>query len=560
MEDVSQKELGRQLDFAGSMFRVPKAMAFSGAVAEAVREFPASRMTAVPVSQSCNMESMMSINEVEDSTTKNQKQCNCRNSKCLKLYCECFASGVYCNGCSCTNCSNNVENDTVRRDAIEVILERNPNAFRPKIASSPHTVGDIKDEVVELPYMVKHNKGCHCKKSGCLKKYCECFQAKILCSENCKCVDCKNFKENQATIAHVDGHHGNAHPYIPQTANAALNGVIRSSGCGFPASKKRKHPEFPFSTSVNGQSAHSFVLPLVNSVKASGTARPATGSKVQSTGSAIQVSKLTYRSLLAGIIQPEYIRNLCSALVVQSGQAKTFDDRRLQEEKAAGREDQNKDRHALFGENNDDRRNMQDGSNTTEACSNGTDVDKIIENSGSNICCIQKEGRPMSPGTLALMCDEPDLNFISSQSSRKRPRTTCEENFTDIYVKQERIALMKLRDSLYELANCARMKEENILMAMRCKNSNDQIPALKKAKSCSEEPDSDRAKSINQESVADKSNLNKKELIIEKSKPISQKLPSIKKFCSDDICREQLWVNSERDPSQLELAKSGASF
>lgn len=32
--------------------------------------------------------------------------CNCKKSKCLKLYCQCFAVLQYCNNCNCKDCSN----------------------------------------------------------------------------------------------------------------------------------------------------------------------------------------------------------------------------------------------------------------------------------------------------------------------------------------------------------------------------------------------------------------------------------------------------------------------
>jgi hypothetical protein len=32
--------------------------------------------------------------------------CNCKKSRCLKLYCECFAGELYCDGCNCNDCHN----------------------------------------------------------------------------------------------------------------------------------------------------------------------------------------------------------------------------------------------------------------------------------------------------------------------------------------------------------------------------------------------------------------------------------------------------------------------
>lgn len=52
-------------------------------------------------------------------------------------YCECFAAGIYCDNCNCISCQNNVENEAARKEAVGATLERNPYAFRPKIACSP---------------------------------------------------------------------------------------------------------------------------------------------------------------------------------------------------------------------------------------------------------------------------------------------------------------------------------------------------------------------------------------------------------------------------------------
>lgn len=124
---------------------------------------------------------------VEPNGIRPRKPCNCQKSLCLKLYCDCFANGEFCHLCNCMNCFNNLEKEEERQRAIRNCLERNPNAFRPKIG---------KGKEIGESSIRKHTKGCNCKRSGCLKNYCECYEAKIACSSNCKCVGCQNIEDS----------------------------------------------------------------------------------------------------------------------------------------------------------------------------------------------------------------------------------------------------------------------------------------------------------------------------------------------------------------------------
>jgi hypothetical protein len=105
--------------------------------------------------------------------------CSCGKSRCLRLHCKCFNVQGYCGpDCGCVDCLNTPEFEDERSFVINKTKNIFAKAFESKIVKAKNN-------------LALNSQGCRCK-TGCQKKYCDCYRNQAGCSPICKCIGCKN--------------------------------------------------------------------------------------------------------------------------------------------------------------------------------------------------------------------------------------------------------------------------------------------------------------------------------------------------------------------------------
>ncbi|CAD8194313.1 unnamed protein product [Paramecium octaurelia] len=110
------------------------------------------------------------------------KPCHCTKTHCLQLYCSCFHNRRQCmSECKCNDCYNDGQHEEDVLKAVEQIKMKEQRASHHDLDS----------------FDTKQVWGCKCKKTKCVKGYCECFIRGKKCTSHCQCTECENKRQPQ---------------------------------------------------------------------------------------------------------------------------------------------------------------------------------------------------------------------------------------------------------------------------------------------------------------------------------------------------------------------------